>query len=69
MRLSKETLLEIVAIFQNGLMQGKDASQALRELDLEIGIEELVLSSDYLRGHPRATEWPNDDVQRIDGTT
>lgn len=34
MKLSKEALLEVVAIFQDGLLGKKDASHALRELDL-----------------------------------
>jgi hypothetical protein len=67
MKLSKNALLEIVAIVQDGLMNGKDISQALRDLDFveqkgailsqtdDIG--KLTLSPDYLSVHPRAGTW------------
>ena len=58
MKLSKEVLAEIVAIFHLGLA-GKDVSQNFRDLDLaenEI-TGELTLSNDYLSTHPRGGEW------------
>ena len=69
MKLSKEALLEIVAIVQDGLMNGKDISQALRDLDFDLvhglptvdksNIDNgtLTLSSEYLAVHPRAGTW------------
>lgn len=61
MKLSPEALLEIVAIFQDGLLGNKDASQALRELDLVPENEQLTLHPLYIASHPRATEWNEDD--------
>jgi hypothetical protein len=66
MKLSNEALLEIVAIFQAGLLGTKNASNGLRELDLIPLPEEdgepktLVLSSDYIEMHPRASTWIDD---------
>lgn len=65
MKLSKEALLEIVAILQDGLIGAKDISQALRELDLvdERQLDEhveLVLSQEYIASHPRAPAWDQD---------
>ena len=57
MKLGKDVLLEIVAIVQDALIQGVDASASLRELDLSIGDDVLNLSNDYIMKHPRATEW------------
>jgi hypothetical protein len=56
MKLSKEALLEIVAIFQEGLLEGKDMSQALRDLDLEIDVDKLNLTREYVNSHPRAVD-------------
>ncbi len=69
MRLSKEALLEIVAILQDGLLGAKDISQSLRELDLveKVGalaipsetedVGKLTLSQEYTEKHPRAPQW------------
>jgi len=66
MKLSSETLLEIVAIFQNAVLEGKDASQQLRELDLVSYDEEgLVLSPEYREKYPRANIWPDQDVEGV----
>lgn len=40
MKLAPEVLLEIVAIVQNGLVYGKDVSEQLRNLDLEVKSED-----------------------------
>lgn len=56
-KISKEVLAEIVLIFFKGLSGEKDASVALRELDLETVDGELQLSADYLSTHPRETDW------------
>jgi len=70
MKLSPEALLEIVAIFQNAVLEGKDASQQLRELDLVIVSgaysdtpEHLTLSSEYKAAFPRATIWPDQEAE------
>ncbi len=50
MKLGKSVLLEIVAIVQEGLVNGSDVSQALRSIDLEV-VEEsdtVELSEAYL---------------------
>lgn len=60
MRLGPDVLLEIVALFQDAMAQGVDVSQKFREIDLEIGIEQLILSKEYIKAHPRATEWPDE---------
>lgn len=58
MKLSSEVLLEIVAIFQSAVLEGKDASQQLRDLDLaEKSDGTLGFSYNYLIEHPRATTW------------
>lgn len=57
MKLSKEAVLEVVAIFQDGLMGNRDASQALRDLDFAEDGGCLVLSGEYLRDHPRGGTW------------
>jgi len=60
MKLSKEALLEIVAIFQDGILENKDMSDGLRELDLivrEGSADDLTLSQAYLSSHPRADVW------------
>jgi hypothetical protein len=56
-KLSKEVLAEIVLIFFKGLAGEKDASAALRELDLIDQDGELQLSTDYIASHPRETDW------------
>lgn len=57
MKLSKEVLIEIMAILQYGILRGEDVSENLRQLDLEVNgneyLEELVLSPAYLATHPR----------------
>jgi len=71
MRLGKTALLEIVAIFQNAVFEGKDASQQLRELDLgplhgwsnaEVAPDELELTQQYVNEHPRAQKWEEEDL-------
>lgn len=74
MKLGKSALLEIVAIVQDGLVNGKDISQSLRELDLveKVGslmipsetedLGKLVLSSEYVASHPRASDWDEPDA-------
>lgn len=64
MKLGKTVLLEIVSIFQNALLKGEDASQALREIDIshepdsDLSDSEVVeLSDSYVKAHPRADEW------------
>jgi hypothetical protein len=63
MKLSKEALVEIMAIVQMGLIEGKDISQGLRDLDLEVVdvgtsgvLTALGLSQEYLAAHPRELE-------------
>lgn len=62
MKLSKEALVEIVAILQYGILRGEDVSENLRELDLvektggllsDADVGKLVLSPSYLQSHPR----------------
>lgn len=48
MKFSKQVLIEIMAIVQDGLMTGSDVSQALRDLDLEVDGDHLDLSREYL---------------------
>ena len=68
MKLATDTLLEIVAIIQDGFANGKDVSQALRDLDLEQVCEPdgevavdapLTLSKKYLAAHPRGHQAEN----------
>ena len=74
MKLGKDALLEIILIIQNALVQGEDASQKLRELDLVIkhGIPEveggtqpdvgkLVLSDPYRAANPRQNDFWTDE--------
>jgi hypothetical protein len=64
MKLGPESLLEIVAIFQDAMLNGTDASQALRDLDLaENSDGTLSLSFNYLKEHPRATVWPEQEPE------
>jgi hypothetical protein len=69
MKLSPEALLEIMAIFQNAVLDGKDASQQLRELDLVVestpAIEHLTLSNEYKAAFPRATIWPDQEAEEV----
>ena len=59
MKLSKEVLLEIMALVQDGILYGQDISEKLREVDLLVINEELVLTEDYKTSNPRATVWPD----------
>ena len=66
MRLSSEALLEIVVIFQNAVLEHKDASQQLRELDFVNYDEEgLMLSPEYKQKYPRATVWPEQEQEEV----
>lgn len=49
MKLSPEVLLEIMSIVQSGLLHQTDVSESLRELDLSIDEDSLllVLSDEY----------------------
>ena len=66
MKLAPEVLLEIMAIFQDGIIKQQDISQGLRDLDLVVKspgsvqfVEpaELSLSDGYLATHPRGAQW------------
>ncbi len=68
MLLGKSVLLEIMALFQEGLVRGEDISAKLRQLDLDIkhdvseiegnpDVGRLVLSEKYIDEHPRAPFW------------
>lgn len=64
MKLGKTVLLEIVDIVREGLLTGNDISQGLRDIDVvvETKTEDLVeLSGDYVKSHPRATDWSEDE--------
>lgn len=64
MKLSKESLIEIIAVVQDGLLGKKDASQGLRELDFEPTVGgELKLSDEYITSHPRSQEEWDDDSE------
>jgi hypothetical protein len=68
MKLSKEVLLEIVALVQDGIFNDRDISDNLRQLDLEERListdrefgnpVELTLSPGYIAAHPRVEIWP-----------
>lgn len=60
MKLSKEAVLEVVAIVQDGILGVKDASDGLRELDLEEYDGCLRLTPEYLAGHPRSDVWEDE---------
>ena len=62
MKLASEVLLEIVSLIQDAILQGKDASDNMRKLDLVIGHDndELILSEFYRMTYPRATVWPEE---------
>lgn len=49
MKLSEEVLVEIIDIVRQGIVEGKDVSDLLRELDLEPGLDtnKLNLTFDY----------------------
>ncbi len=55
MKLSPEVLAEIIDIFRDGIVTGRDMSQRLRELDLSINEEAraVVFSADWLRSNRR----------------
>ena len=66
MKLSSEALLEIMSILQDAILNGKDASDALRELDLaekqggllsDEDVGKLVLTEAYKLNHARAGAW------------
>ena len=63
MKLSGNVLLEIMSIVQDGIIENRDISESLRELDLEVvGPEDsdenrLELSERYLKTHPRPGDW------------
>lgn len=60
MRLGKDVLLEIVALFLDGLSKNEDISEKLRKLDLDVDPDDkevLGLSVKYLNANPRAGEW------------
>jgi hypothetical protein len=69
MKLGKTALLEIVSIFQEGILSGKDVSEELRLLDLTSVSQTfdqppaLELSLEYVAAHPRAEDWedPSDE--------
>lgn len=54
MKLSDEVMLEIVDIFRQGLAEGKDVSDLLRDLDLEFYFTKLSLSTAYKISKGRA---------------
>jgi len=52
MRFGKDVLLEIVAIVQDGLVNGTDVSEKLRQIDVQVMIDDqtteyLSLSDEY----------------------
>jgi hypothetical protein len=56
MKLAPSVLLEIMSIIQEAMIGEKDASEALRELDLQEtvsseGVKVLTLTSDYAWTH------------------
>ena len=53
MKLGKNVLVEIVSIVQGGLVHQTDVSDDLRNIDLELEGDELVLSHDYLKAKGR----------------
>jgi hypothetical protein len=48
MKLAPDTLLEIMAILQSGILEMKDISGGLRDLDLEERDGKLGLSAEYV---------------------
>lgn len=64
MKLSKQVLLEIVALIQDGIINDRDISENMRQLDLVPASgnvpapgDELILTQEYLLAHPRASDW------------
>lgn len=61
MKLGKTVLVEIVALFLQGLAKNEDISVKLRQLDLVAtgpqGDPVLELSDDYIKQHPREGDW------------
>ena len=65
MKLGKSVLLELIAIVQTGLVEGRDISEMLRELDVVVSYDgnvfpeddTLELSAGYIAKYPRATDW------------
>lgn len=62
MKLSKEVLIEIVSIVQDGILEGRDISDGLRDLDLIQKEDQLNLSEEYVAQHPRANVWIDDET-------
>jgi phage gp36-like protein len=50
MKFGEDTLLEIVEIVRRGLVDMKDISQSLRDVDLEIRNDRVCLTSKYVKG-------------------
>ena len=71
MKLAPEVMLELVSIFQDALLNGKDASQQLRELDLVEVVSldgepaKLQLSAEYELKYPRASVWPDQEPEEV----
>jgi hypothetical protein len=63
MKLGKTALLEITNIVLMGLLEDKDVSELLRELDVEEKEGVLEITAEYEKNHPRAGDW---DVQGED---
>lgn len=55
MKFSPEVLAEIIDIFRDGIVTGRDMSQRLREVDLIVNEEAktIVFSADWLRSNRR----------------
>lgn len=53
MKLGNDVLIEIVSIVQNALLTLSDASEDLRELDLSVEDDLIVLSEEYLESDGR----------------
>jgi hypothetical protein len=56
MKLGPDALLKIMDIVREGLSEGKDISQGLREIDLE---EDTVKNDETLRLVSGPTDWPS----------
>ncbi len=57
MKLGTSVLLEIMASFQDAILQEKDISDLLREIDTVEKEGKLELSPEYIAAHPRAGAW------------
>lgn len=57
MKLGNTARIEIMALVLEGLSTGTDISEKIRQMDLveENGV--LELSADYVKSHPRASDW------------